>query len=86
MDVYWSREGDIKPRVVIWEDGTKYNVDRILDVRQAASLKAGGCGIRYTVRICGRERLFFWKITSGSSRDVPTANIRPSSMAEGGGA
>ena len=36
-------------------DGT----DRILDIRRAASLKAGGAGIRYTCRIRGRVK-YLW--------------------------
>jgi len=34
-------------------------VDRVLDVRPAASLKAGGAGTRYTVRIRGRQTYLF---------------------------
>jgi hypothetical protein len=36
-----------------------YEIDRILDVRPAASLKAGGAGIRYTCRIQGHET-YIW--------------------------
>lgn len=55
----WNRDGQIVPKVVKWEDGTKYKIDRVLDVRPAVSLKAGGCGIRYAVRILGRESYLF---------------------------
>lgn len=55
----WTKEGKILPRVVKWEDGTKYRIDKILDIRRAASLKAGGAGIRYTVRIGNRETYLF---------------------------
>ena len=34
-------------------------MDRLLDVRRAAALKAGGHGLRYTVRILGRETYLF---------------------------
>ncbi|MBR4691343.1 MAG: hypothetical protein IKP17_01160 [Oscillospiraceae bacterium] len=44
-------DGRILPKSVTWEDGKKYAIDRIQDIRKAASLKAGGAGIRYTVRI-----------------------------------
>ena len=37
----------------------RYPIDRITDVRYATSLKAGGCGIRYTCRILGKERYIF---------------------------
>lgn len=51
-------DGKIKPLSIKW-DGRTYQIDRILDVRQAASLKTGGCGIRYTCRICGKEVYLF---------------------------
>ncbi len=45
--------GGLTPLSVKWSDGRKFDVDRVLDVRRAASLKAGGQGMRYTVRILG---------------------------------
>ena len=36
-------EGQMRPRVITWEDGTKYEIDRVLDIRQAAS-PAGNSG------------------------------------------
>ena len=52
-------DGTVFPLEIQWEDGAKFEIDRILDVRQAASLKAGGTGIRYTCRIRGREK-YLW--------------------------
>jgi len=43
------------PVSIIWVDGRRIEIDEVLDVRQMASLKVGGCGIRYVVRI-GTER------------------------------
>ena len=52
-------DGNIRPRAITWEDGRVYEIDRVLDVRRAASLKAGGVGMRYICRIRGKEvRLF----------------------------
>ena len=52
-------DGNIRPRAITWEDGCVFEIDRVLDVRRAASLKAGGLGIRYICRIRGKEvRLF----------------------------
>ena len=48
---YFEPDGRLLPRSVTWEDGRTYSIDRVLDVRRAASLKAGGAGMRYTVRI-----------------------------------
>ena len=52
-------DGGICPMRVEWEDGRKFEVDRLLDVRRAAATKAGGQGMRYTVRILGRETYLF---------------------------
>lgn len=54
-----SPEGAVRPLSVEWEDGRCFEVDRLLDVRRAASTKAGGQGMRYTVRILGRQTWLF---------------------------
>ena len=52
-------EGKIYPRSIKWEDGRVFAIDRVKDRRLAASTKVGGCGVRYTVVICGRESYLF---------------------------
>ena len=53
VDVYanYKADGTIIPLSIKWEDGTVYRIDQVLKVCRAASLKAGGAGIRYTCRI-----------------------------------
>ena len=46
-----DEEGRTTPVAVVWEDGRTFEIDQGLDVRQAASLKVGGTGVRYLVRI-----------------------------------
>ena len=53
VDARFDTEGRIMPLSITWEDGRVYGIDRVLDMRRAASLKAGGAGTRYTVRIAG---------------------------------
>ena len=55
----FDKDGQVTPVSVTWEDGRRFPVDRVLDIRRAASLKAGGAGIRYTVRILGKETFLF---------------------------
>ena len=57
----FDTEGKITPLSLLWEDGTVYEIDRVIDVRRAASLKAGGMGIRYTVRINGKQSYLFYE-------------------------
>ncbi len=55
----FDKGGSVVPENIIWEDGRRFEIDRVVDVRPAASLKAGGCGMRYTCRICGKETFLF---------------------------
>lgn len=57
--VKYTKDGNKIPLRVIWEDGRRFEVDRIIDIRRAASLKAGGQGLRFKCRICGYET-FLW--------------------------
>ena len=57
--VEYEEAGGVRPLWIVWEDGRKFPVDRLLDVRRAAATKAGGQGIRYTCRILGRETYLF---------------------------
>ena len=61
----FAEDGTLLPREITWEDGTKFEIDRVIDIRQAAAMKAGGQGDRYTVRIGGKQSyLFFERSTS----------------------
>lgn len=55
----FTPDGAVCPQTVRWEDGTVYEIDRVLDIRRAAALKAGGCGLRYTCRIHGQQTYLF---------------------------
>ncbi len=55
----FSEDGRVLPRTVQWEDGRVYEIDRVLDIRQAAARKVGGCGLRYTCRIRGQQTYLY---------------------------
>ena len=40
----FGREGGLVPISFIWEDGRKYDIDRVLKKERCASRKAGGTG------------------------------------------
>ena len=61
-------DGTILPRSLVWEDGRRYEVGKVLDVRPAASLKAGGAGLRYTVRVREKEVFMFLEDDHGVDR------------------
>lgn len=56
-----SAEGDVTPLAIVWEDGRRFPVDRVLDRRRAASLKCGGTGMRYTVEVGGHATYLFYE-------------------------
>ena len=62
VEVYahFDAYGTLTPKKIKWEDGRVFTIDRILDIRRAASLKAGGQGIRYTCRIQNKETYLFF--------------------------
>ena len=51
VEAVTDARGETLPRAVIWRDGRRFEVDGVLDARRASSLKVGGSGVRYTVRI-----------------------------------
>ncbi|HEX2945436.1 MAG TPA: hypothetical protein VHT96_05745 [Clostridia bacterium] len=55
----FTKDGSKVPLIVKWEDGRSFDIDRVTDVRRAASLKAGGQGMRYRCRINGKET-YLW--------------------------
>ena len=67
----FNEEGIMLPREITWEDGTRFEIDRVLDIRQAAAMKAGGQGDRYTVRINGQQSyLFFERSTNQTGNNL----------------
>lgn len=56
----FTPDGRIVPLMLRTQDGPVMRIDRILDVRQAASLKAGGQGTRYACRIGERVVMLFY--------------------------
>ncbi len=55
-----SADGVVTPLTVVWDTGVRYHIDKVLDRRQAHSLKTGGTGIRYTVRVGGQATYLFY--------------------------
>ena len=67
----FNEDGVMIPTSLTWEDGTVYEIDRVIDIRQAAAMKAGGQGDRYTIEI-NRKRsyLFFERSASLTGNNI----------------
>ena len=59
VEAVFSPEGRLMPRAILWPDGRRFPIDRVLEIRRAPSLKAGGAGLRYRCRIQHQERYLF---------------------------
>ena len=71
VDVEFRSDGTMLPRIITWEDGTKYEIDRVKDIRQAAAMRAGGQGDRYTIVVGGKQSyLFFERSTNLSGNNI----------------
>ncbi len=60
IDVEFTAEGKLIPKIIHWDDGEEYEIQKITEIRRAASLIAGGTGLRYTVYVEGYKRHLFY--------------------------
>jgi hypothetical protein len=61
VNVNFDRSGKMMPRALVWEDGHRYEIDKVRDIQPAPALKAGGQGDRYKIEIGGKERFLFFE-------------------------
>ena len=66
----FAEDGTMFPREITWEDGEKYEIDRVLDIRQAPALKAGGQGDRYTIMVHGIQSYLFFERSANLTGNV----------------
>ena len=57
----FNASGNLIPLEIRWVDGKVYEIDKVTDIRQAAAMKAGGQGDRYTVVIRGKQSYLFFE-------------------------
>lgn len=59
VNVTHRPDGTARPCFIKFENGEKYEIDRVIQKCRAASTKVGGTGVRYTVQICGKPTFLF---------------------------
>lgn len=55
----FTKDGNLHPLYFVWEDGKRYEIDKVFENKKAASLKVGGQGIRFRCRVRGKEVYLF---------------------------
>ncbi len=63
-------DGVMIPTSLYWEDGSWYEIDKVTDIRQAAAMKAGGQGDRYTIWINGKPTYLFFERSTAITGNV----------------
>lgn len=61
-------DGTVIPRSFEWEDGNRYDIKRVIHMQSLSSLRHGGKGIRYKVRIKNRDTYIFLEEGHGGVR------------------
>lgn len=54
----------VQVKVNFSEDGKRYTIDKVSDIKQAAAMRAGGQGDRYTIWISGTQSYLFFERNS----------------------
>lgn len=57
----FTKDGSLIPKSLKWTDDIWYGIDRVTDIRRAASLKAGGVGMRYTCIVEGQKKYLYYE-------------------------
>jgi hypothetical protein len=60
----FNASGRLMPLEIKWIDGQVFEIDKVTDVRQAAAMKAGGQGDRYTIEVRGHKSYLFFERSS----------------------
>lgn len=62
VDVVFDASGRMRPQVIHWVDGRRYEISRVKAIVPAASRKSGGQGDRYTVMLEVRSATCFLSV------------------------
>lgn len=61
VDAKVTPAGQLRPLTITWEDGRKFEIQKVKQCVRVASRKAGGVGLRYTCIIAGGENYLYYE-------------------------
>jgi hypothetical protein len=61
VEALFYPDGRLYPVAFWWENERRYSIDKVLNICRAASLKAGGVGLRYTCMIHGQQAYLYYE-------------------------
>lgn len=59
VEALFGLDGTVIPKRIFWENGQIFEIDKILEVRNACSLHSEGAGVRYKIKIGQNIRYLF---------------------------
>ena len=65
VNARFEPDGKLTPLSVAWEDGSEYEIDRVLNVCRAASLKAGEWAFGILSELAARRHICTLRRTNG---------------------
>ena len=71
VSVDFDATGRMHPTSILWEDGTHYEIARVMDVRPAYAARAGGQGDRYTIRLGEQITYLFFEHNVDYGSHIP---------------
>ena len=70
VNANFRSDGILIPASIVWEDGCRYEIDKVTDIRQAAAMKAGGQGDRFTIWVNGKPTYLFFERSTNKTGNV----------------
>ena len=61
----FNEDGVLMSRQIVWEDDRGFDVDRVLDIRTASSLKAGS-GVNVNINLYKKWKIIMYKFNGSS--------------------
>lgn len=59
--VRFSEKGGMRPLYIVWQDGRKFEIDRVKYCERASAHVSAILPLRYTCIICGKEKQLFYE-------------------------
>lgn len=69
VKVAFDETGRMRPVSIRWEDGRKYMIDRVTDIKQASAMRCGGQGDRYTIWVNNHQTYLFFERNASLTGD-----------------
>ena len=53
--------GGMRPTVIVWEDGERFNIDKVKFIERAPCKSGGVLPIRFTVQVSGQTKFLYYE-------------------------